>query len=75
MRRNKKLYQVVLTIESRFDVDDRFDVKERVMFSSKNRDTAWLWMLNHRELNTEMDSNDDGSSWCYIQTLHLVRVR
>ena len=75
MRRNRKLYEVVLTIESRFDVDDSFDVREKVLFKSKNRDSAWLWMVNHRDLDTPLEPNDDGTSWCYIQTLHLRRVK
>ena len=75
MRRNRKVYHVVLVIESRYDVDDDWNVEEKVLFTCKIHDIGYWWMVRHSYMNTDLEPNDNGEDWCYIQTLRLRRIR
>lgn len=75
MRRNNHWYQVILVVEDRDDVDSNWNITEHTIYEGKNRDKAIWFMWNHAHLETQLDSNDDGSSWTHIQTLRLRRVR
>ena len=75
MRRNKHLYEVRLCMESRDDVRHDWNKTYELKFTTNTLDKVMDYIYTHRYLETELDSNDDGSGWLHIQTLFYKRIR
>ena len=75
MRRHRHFYQVILTIENRWDVDDDWERVDKILYKTDVRDKALHYIYHHRYLETPLEHNDNGDHWTHIQTLHLIQLR
>lgn len=70
----KPKYEIWLKVEDREDVDDDWNITRKLIYKAKNFDEAMDFIHTHQYLETELEPNDDGSSWLHIQTLYHVKI-
>ena len=71
--RAKHHYTIYLITETREDVDEPFEVSEKVVFQTNKEAEANRWLFAHLYLETPLEPFDNGDHWLKITTLRFVK--